>query len=106
MNRAERRKSDFRHALKKHALAIKTGWHTRKGEIWGYNKEYGYKEFDSIHQYSKGKITPDDRTCKTRNKSYSRRHRYGNYNESISYKHSDQIKVDKLDLQEQEYYDN
>ena len=65
--------------------------------------DYWVYKYDG--QYSKGKIHCSCGMCcaKTRNKSYKRRHIYGNYAPSINYKHSDRKKIESMRDKAKEY---
>ena len=97
ITRAERRKRNWKKAIRKRRIAKEI-----YPSIFGDSKEY----YDNLHQYSKNKIHCSCGFCcaKTRNKSESRRkipHNYApNYNPSIRDKKS----LEKLDYEENIYY--
>ena len=90
--RAERRKTDFKKAV-------------RKQNICEHN--IGDLPYDNLHQYSKNKIHCSCPYCntKTRNKG-SRRYKSGNYNPAVHYRASDLRRVIEMDedLREAGYF--
>ena len=97
ITRAERRKRNWKKAIRKRRIAK---------EIYPSISEDGNEYYDNLHQYSKNKIHCSCGFCcaKTRNKSESRRkipHNYApNYNPSIR----DKKLLERLDYEENIYY--
>ena len=60
---------------------------------------YGWEWYNNLHQYSKNKIHCSCPCCSEKTKNKGHRRQRGNYNRSVNYKHSDKIKIDKLNNQ-------
>ena len=58
--------------------------------------------------FAKGKVHCSCGICsaKTRNKSFKRRKVHGNYAPNLNWKHSDKLKLDSMDYQEEHYQNN
>lgn len=58
--------------------------------------------------FAKGKVHCSCGMCstKTRNKSFKRRRIHGNYAPNLNWKHSDRLKLDSMDYQENTYLDD
>lgn len=63
------------------------------------NRVYGYDVYENLHQYSKNQIHCSCPCCSEKTKNKGHRRKKGNHNRSINYKHSDKIKIDKLNNQ-------
>ena len=63
----------------------------RKKSLAKHNFDYGYFKYDGM--YSKNKIHCSCGMCMAKTRNKGRRHVPGNYAPSINYKHSDAIKV-------------
>lgn len=63
------------------------------------NRVYGYDVYENLHQYSKNQIHCSCPCCSEKTKNKGHRRQKGNYNRSVNYKHSDKIKIDKLNNQ-------
>ena len=63
------------------------------------NRVYGFDVYENLHQYSKNKIHCSCPYCSEKTKNKGHRRQKGNYNRSVNYKHSDKIKIDKLNNQ-------
>lgn len=93
--RAERRRTDFKKAIRKRNLAR---------EIYPHGDEYDY--YDNLHQYADNKIHCSCGMCsryeKTNNKG-SKRKISGNFAPSYNPSMADMKKLAKLDASEEEY---
>ena len=67
----------------------------RKKNLAKHNFYYGYFKYDGM--YSKNKIHCSCGMCMAKTRNKGRRHVPGNYAPSINYKHSDAIKVLRMD---------
>ena len=63
------------------------------------NRVYGFDVYENLHQYSKNQIHCSCPCCSEKTKNKGHRRQKGNYNRSVNYKHSDKIKIDKLNNQ-------
>lgn len=79
--------------------------HLSDSIYWWYNRGQGFSYYKNLHQYSKNKIHCSCMLCsaKTRNKG-GRRNKKGNYAPSLNYKISDRRKIDRMDYEENEFY--
>lgn len=95
MNRAERRKNDFKKAIRKEKLA-----HQLYGNIaLNYKGEYNW--YNNLHQYSKNKIhcSCGMCSCKSKNKG-KRRSLPGNYFPSYNPPIRDKKQIERMNYEE------
>lgn len=76
--RAERRKLDFKKAIRKKNIC---------------EKRFGFEQYDNVHQYSKNKIHCSCPLCTAKTNWGFRKY----------YTHSDQIKIDSMNEKETEF---
>lgn len=61
--------------------------------------------YDNLHQYSKNKIHCSCPLCSQKTKNKGKRKK-GNYNRTLNYKASDYKKIERLENEREEYYED
>lgn len=61
--------------------------------------------YDNLHQYSKNKIHCSCPLCSQKTKNKGKRKK-GNYNRALNYKASDYRKIERLENEREEYYED
>ena len=66
---------------------------------------YDVDYYDNLHQYSKNKIHCSCPLCSQKTKNKGKRKK-GNYNRTLNYKASDYKKIERLENEREEYYED